>query len=148
MRSNNRELARRWFEEVWNERRVETIDELMAPGAVGGLEGAYIRGTEEFKAFRATLLRTFPDLRFELEGIVAEGDDVAVRWRATGTQQGEGFGIVATSVQVSFQGMSWLRFADGRIVQGSDSWNQGAVTEHLRAAAVAAAGSPSSRSIS
>jgi hypothetical protein len=37
-------LARRWFEEVWNQRRADTIDEMLAPDAVSHLETGLLRG--------------------------------------------------------------------------------------------------------
>ncbi len=36
--SNNAALARRWFAEVWNDRRDATVDELMHSEAVGHME--------------------------------------------------------------------------------------------------------------
>lgn len=50
-------LARRWFEEVWNQRRSETIDELMHADGHGHLEGGEVRGPAQFKAISAELLR-------------------------------------------------------------------------------------------
>jgi len=57
MSKETSELARRWFEEIWNERRVETIDELAHPECVGHHEGQPAsKGAEAFKTFRRQLL--------------------------------------------------------------------------------------------
>ena len=86
MATDNVTLARRWFEEVWNQRRTDTIDELVAPDGVCQSESGLLRGPEEFKAkAHAPFLAAFPDLRITVEGTVSEGDQVVVRWRATGT---------------------------------------------------------------
>jgi steroid delta-isomerase-like uncharacterized protein len=133
MSTKNAALARRWFEEVWNERRDATVEELMHSEAVGHMEGLEIRGPSEFLSARATLLQAFPDLRVEVDGIVAEGDDVVVRWSAKGTHRGEGLGSAASRKSAEFRGMSWLHFREGRIVEGWDAWNQGRLLQDLQA---------------
>lgn len=128
-------VARRWFEEVWNQRREATVHELMLPSGVGHLEGGTVQGVEQFLAMRALLLEAFPDLRITVEDLIAHGDDVAVRWNVTGTHRGASLGFSATHRPVAFRGMTWLRIQKGRIVEGWDAWNQGAVFAELRAAA-------------
>jgi predicted ester cyclase len=141
MSDHNRTLALRWFEEVWNQRRDATIDELLAPHARGHMEGAENQSPEQFKAARAALLSAFPDIRLVVEETVAEGDHVVLRWRATGTHRGEGLGFAGTGTRVEFRGMTWQRFEGGMIVEGWDSWNQGALMATLQAAAAAASSS-------
>ena len=133
--SANAALARRWFDDVWNTRRETTIAELLDPGAVGHLEGLMTRGVEDFMQARAFLLDAFPDFRITIDDMVSEGDNVAVRWEVTGTHRGDLLGVAATGKAVAFRGITWLRFADGRIVEGWDSWNQGRLMHELQAAA-------------
>ena len=132
MSETNRRLAVRWMQEVWNERREGTIEELLAEGGVGHLEGVETRGPAEFRRVRATLLSAFPDLRIAVDGTVAEGDSVVVRWSVTATHLGDGLGFPASLRAARFRGMTWLRFEGGRIVEGWDAWNQGALFEQLR----------------
>ena len=87
------QLSRRWFAEVWNERRTATIDELLSSEGVGHMETGDLYGIEPFKQVRDEFVAAVPDLVFTIEGIVGEGDDVVVRWLATGTHSGEGLGI-------------------------------------------------------
>jgi steroid delta-isomerase-like uncharacterized protein len=132
MIAENTTLARRWMREVWNERREETIDELLLPTSIGHMEGGDVVGPAGFRAVRAVLLDAVPDLRVVVEDAIAEGDAVALRWQATGTHRGGGFGFPATGRPVRVRGLSWLCFADGRLVEGWDSWNLGALLEELR----------------
>jgi steroid delta-isomerase-like uncharacterized protein len=129
----NAELARRWFEEVWNQRRDATVRELLAPGAPGHMEGMEIVGPEGFLQARAALLEAFPDIQVTVEATVGDGDDVVVRWSAQGSHRGDGLGIPATLRAVTFRGMSWMHFANGRIVEGWDAWNQGKLLQELTA---------------
>ena len=135
MSEENRRLATRWFEEVWNARREAMIDEVMRPDSLGHLEGKDILGPAEFKTQRAALLTAFPDLRVVVEATAADGDVVVVRWKAVGTHLGQGFGVQGTGAPVAFRGMTWFVIRAGQFIEGWDAWNQGALAESLREAA-------------
>jgi steroid delta-isomerase-like uncharacterized protein len=137
--SANTVLARRWFDDVWNKRREATITEMLDPGAVGHLEGLVTHGIDEFMSARGYLIGAFPDLHISVEDTASEGDNVAIRWSFTGTHRGDNLGIPATGKAVSFRGITWFRFANGRLVEGWDSWNQGRLMNELQAAAGKAA---------
>jgi predicted ester cyclase len=68
-----------------------------------------------------TLLRTaFPDIHYETEEVIAEGDKVAVRTTMTGTQTGPFFGIPPTGRRVRRvrqEQIHILRFVDGKAVE-------------------------------
>ena len=131
MSEQNRTLARRWFEEVWNQRNVDTVHELLHADAVGHMEGFETRGHDEFKKVRAGLLDAFPDMRLIVEDTVAEGEHVVVRWRAIGSHKGPGLGIPASGQAADFRGMTWLRFSNGKLVEGWDAWNMGGLLQKL-----------------
>jgi steroid delta-isomerase-like uncharacterized protein len=133
MGGENVGLARRWFEEVWNRRRTDTIDELLTDESISYSESGPLRGPQEFKArAHAVFLAAFPDLRLVVEGTVAEDDEVVVRWAATGTHAGDGLGFPPTGRRVSFRGMTWIRFRDGKMIEGRDCWNQEGLIQSLR----------------
>jgi steroid delta-isomerase-like uncharacterized protein len=116
----NTKIARRVFDEVWSRGRLELADELLAPDFVGhpiGLREPF-RGPEGAKEFIGRLREGFPDASWEIEELVAEGDRVAVRWVMTGTHDGEFMGIDPTEAQVRIDGMTFLHFEDGKIVEG------------------------------
>src|SRR5688500_18223591 len=109
MSAENKTVVRRWFEEVWNKGRVAAIDELLAPnGVVHGL-GEDMQGAAAFKPFHAAYRDAFPDVKIELEDIIAEGDKVAFRWSATATHKGNGLNFAATNRPVRFSGMGIIR---------------------------------------
>ncbi|HEX6097588.1 MAG TPA: ester cyclase [Thermoanaerobaculia bacterium] len=126
-------IARRWFDEVWNERRDDSVDELMSPDARGHIEGGEAHGPEDFRRMRAMFVAALPDVRIEVEDVVADGERAAVRWRAVGTHAGDGFGFPATRQQVHVRGTTWMVIRNGRIVEGWDTWNLGGLLESLRA---------------
>jgi DNA-binding CsgD family transcriptional regulator/predicted ester cyclase len=127
----NEAAALRWFDEVWNQRREETIDELWAPGAVGHVEGAPSITMLEFKDVRRELLTAFPDFHVEVISVIARDREVVLHWRLMGTHDGPGFGLRPTGKSIEEQGMTRFIFENGQVVEGWDSWNMGAMLNGL-----------------
>lgn len=73
MSEENKALMLRWFDEVWNQNRVETIDELFAADGVGhGLtDDKPINGPAEFKPFQAAFRGAFPDIEVVVKDLIA-----------------------------------------------------------------------------
>ena len=92
----NKELSRRWFEEVWNRRRVGAIDELFAADGVAHGLGEFGReplpGPAHFKMFWEKFCGAFPDLRITVEEVIGEGDFTSVRFFLSRHPSGRSFG--------------------------------------------------------
>jgi steroid delta-isomerase-like uncharacterized protein len=117
----NKALVQRWFEEVWNQKRVAAIDELLAGHSrLHGLGALPFDGPAAFKPFHAAFVDAFPDLNIHIDELVAEGDNVAARFTCTGTHTGPGLGIAPTNRRATFTGMTVVRVQDGRAVE---AWN-------------------------
>ena len=129
-----RELGRRWFEEVWNRRRDEAIEELMAPDAYGHVEGGEYREPPGFREMQDMFFSALSDVHIEIEDILSDGDRAAERWRATGNHSGEGFGFAPSQRGIDVRGTTWLVVRDGKIVEGWDTWNLHGMLEGLRTA--------------
>lgn len=130
MSTDNLAIVTRWFEEVWNGRKPETVDELLSPESVCHADEGPIYGVEEFKArMHAPFLLAFPDLRVAVEAAMSQGDQVAVRWAATGTHLGDGLGCPPSGQRAEFRGITWIRLGDGRLVEG---WQCSNIPEVLR----------------
>ncbi|HEV7868041.1 MAG TPA: ester cyclase [Chthoniobacteraceae bacterium] len=125
MSAQTRELARRWFEEVWNERRADTIEELVHPHCIGHHEGRMTRGSADLKVMRDQLLTMVADLRVVIEDICAEDDNAVVRWRFAGVSS------AGSRKPISFEGMTWLKFSEGKVIEGWDRWNQAAFLQQV-----------------
>jgi steroid delta-isomerase-like uncharacterized protein len=115
----------RWFEEVWNNRSEEAIDELFAEdGIANGLndaEGSPLRGPEGFKTLHRAFLAAYPDLNITVEDMISEGDKLAARCTVRATHTGEGLGILPTDQPVEFTGMTIVKIKDGKIIE---AWNE------------------------
>lgn len=126
MPSENETVVRRWFTEVWNEGRLESIDELFAPNAVayGLAEGGVddVHGPAEFRRFAQAMRAELGELRIEIEDVVTEGERVAARWTASARYHGTQFGP-ASGQPVRMTGMTMARIVDGQIVEGWNNWD-------------------------
>jgi steroid delta-isomerase-like uncharacterized protein len=58
------------------------------------------------------LLAAFPDIRMEVEDVIASGDKAVARIRVTGTHKGEFMGIPATGKSASVNLIDITRFGD------------------------------------
>jgi steroid delta-isomerase-like uncharacterized protein len=143
----NKSVVRRLFEDVWNKGSMPVADELFAPTYAHHDSSTpdVGRGPESEKK-RATLYRTaFPDVRFTIEDLIAEGETVTARWSCRGTHKGDLNGIAATGKQFNITGVSNARFTNGKMVEGWVNWDAlglmqqlGVVPELGKAKAVAA----------
>jgi len=150
MSEQNKTNVRRLFEEVWNKGYVPVADELFAPTYAHHDSSTpdVGRGPESEKK-RVTLYRNaFPDIRFTIEDMLAEGETVVARWSCRGTHKGELNGIAPTGKQFNINGISIARFTNGKMFEGFVNWDAlglmqqlGVVPELARAKAVAASAS-------
>ena len=74
-----------------------------------------IRTWSEHKAQLRGLRQSIPDLRFEIDELLVDGDRVAVRWTMRGTHQGKLLGLPATGRAFETKGHSLYHLVDGRV---------------------------------
>lgn len=119
----NKAIVRRFYEELWNERKVEIAGEIIAADCVthqlraGVDDGGTPRPPELIKKHVAAWLVGFPDLHFTIEQLFAEGDRVVSHSCMRGTHTGVWLGIAATHRKVSLPMMVIQRIAGGKIAE-------------------------------
>jgi predicted SnoaL-like aldol condensation-catalyzing enzyme len=81
----NKRKVRLFVEAVWNEGRLELVDELVAADYVGRVPRVKrgVRGPEGVRRLVSYGRRAHPDLYVKIEDQIAEDDRVATRWLAT-----------------------------------------------------------------
>jgi steroid delta-isomerase-like uncharacterized protein len=131
---DNKRIVRRFAEEIWNEKRLNRAEEIMAqdyvdhgalPGQAPGLEGFRRKGTMWVAAV--------PDLRVRTEDMFAEGDRVAVRWTAEGTHEGTLLGLPPSGRRFRFGGLSIFRVAEGKVAEQWEAWDTRDLLQQLGA---------------
>jgi ketosteroid isomerase-like protein len=81
-----KDLVRRHFQEIWNERNLDRCEELMAEDFTENAAAPFaasapgkVHGPSAMRATVQWLVSQFPDIHMEIESIIAEGDLVAAR---------------------------------------------------------------------
>lgn len=114
VQEKNKAVARRVFEEIFNQGKFEVATEIYAPDFVNhGLTRSV--GLKEDRDAAKGWLDAFPDMKMTVVLTVAEDDLVTVIWTATGTNTGQGNGLPATGKKGSMRGITVWRIVDGKI---------------------------------
>jgi predicted ester cyclase len=101
------------FNELENQGDMEGLFDLLAPGYVSHYNTGD-SSLEQNKEFWPTIWKAFPDIKFTIEHMVAEGDMVAIRETWTGTHKGEFKGIAPTGRKVTMVNTGIIRIANGK----------------------------------
>jgi predicted ester cyclase len=110
-------VARSYFEAI-GAQDLERMVSFYVPGGTGEIHGLVtLTAPDTYRAWFANLFAAFPDFRFEILDVVAEGEQAAVRWHATGTFDGTARfeGMDPTGAKVDLTGFDLLTIRDGKI---------------------------------
>jgi steroid delta-isomerase-like uncharacterized protein len=120
--NENKVLIRRFYEEVWGKGNLLVANEIFA--------GDYVRhdlrpttalpGPEGQSKIAADFRSAFPDLKIEVDLLVAEADLVVARWTMEGTNLGSWGGNEPTGKHARFSGVNFFRLSKGKVVE---IWN-------------------------
>jgi steroid delta-isomerase-like uncharacterized protein len=114
----NRAVIRRAYEELWNERNVDVVDELVAEDFLNhAAPPDRQRGRQGLKDVVRMFAAAFPDFRYEVEDVISEDDKIAVRDVFTGTHRGDFMGIPPTGNRVAMEAIHIYRFSAGKLAE-------------------------------
>jgi len=85
----NKAVARRWAEDLWNHGDLATADEIFAPTAIcySPVRSKPDNGPTAYKERVVGFRQAFPDIRFTMDDTIAEEDRVVTRWTGRGTHR-------------------------------------------------------------
>jgi steroid delta-isomerase-like uncharacterized protein len=114
----NKDVIRRFFDEMWNPWDFAKADELLAPDMVfKGSLGDELTGRAAFRTYMRKVQSAFPDFHNSIVQISAEDDRVMARTLYRGTHRGEIFGLLPTGKQISYAGAAFFRIRDGQVIE-------------------------------
>lgn len=115
---DNKRLVEQAFARLFSRGELALADELVGEDFLNhDAPPEAPRGPAGLK-FIVTMLRTaFPDIHYDTEEVIAEGDKVVARTTMSGTHRGPFFGIAPTGRRVVQEQIHILRFAGGKAVE-------------------------------
>jgi len=119
----NKEIVRRFVEEMWNGRKLDVADEIISPDCTthqlrGGADASGAPRTPELvKREAQAWLAAFPDLQFRIEQMIAADDRVVSHFILSGTHAGTWNGVAATNKKISVPMMTIHRIGNGKIIE-------------------------------
>jgi predicted ester cyclase len=128
-------VARAYFEAV-GERDLERMVSFYEPGGTGEIHGLVsLTAPDTYRSWFGNLFAAFPDFHFEILDLVAEGEQAAVRWHATGTFNGTTRfeGMEPTGARVDLTGFDLLRIRNGKIHRNDAYMNGAQMAQQLGA---------------
>lgn len=111
----NKALVRRLIEEAWNQGNIAVIDELLSPDYRLHIDAPGATNREGYKQAVSMYRAAFPDFRFVIEDMIAEGEKVVIRATMSGTQEGEFMGNAPTGKKLTMTAISIRHLKEGKI---------------------------------
>jgi C-1 hydroxylase len=128
----NKAIIRRMIE-AFNKRDLASLDKLIAADYIDHYH--QLRSLKKYKQFGTRLLRAFPDWHEDVEDLVAEGNKVCLRFKATGKHTGRfEFGkvrLAPTGKKITGTGVLAYRIANGKIAEAWGASNLLEIYEKL-----------------
>jgi len=116
--STTEQVARAYFDRV-KARDPDGMMEFWVPGKGADIHGvAKLVAPEGYRAWFSNLFAAVPDMEFQVEDVITEGDKAAVRWRARGTFTGDARleGFDANGAEIEMVGVDLVTVEDGKLV--------------------------------
>jgi steroid delta-isomerase-like uncharacterized protein len=116
--TRNRTQVHNYIEQIWNQHDPDALESLVTPNF-----RRHLGPTQESidaagqKARIAMFQKAFPDLHFDVQDIVAEGDRAVFRVIVRGTHQAELFGVPKTGAKIQIEAVDVARLEDGKIAE-------------------------------
>jgi predicted ester cyclase len=107
--------------EAVNKQDLSLLDDFLAPDY--GNKTLKLKGREDLKKLLRVQYEGFPDVHRTIEDIIAEGDQVWVHVKITGTHTGNYRGLAPTGKKIVVVAVPTYRVVDGKIVEGWSVWD-------------------------
>jgi len=123
--ADHKTIARYFISEAFSTGNLAPADEWIAPNFVNHDPGAppLPAGPEGYKQLASGYRAAFPDLQITIDEPLAEGNKVAGRWTARGSNTGSLQGMPPTGKQMIVSGTSILTFAGGKVAEHHTNWD-------------------------
>ncbi len=118
MGTDPRSIVRRCFEDIVAHGDLAVAEQVLADDVVfHTANGTVLRGKREFQHFAQQMREAFPDLRFEIEEEISDGERVATRYTMRGTFESTLMGLLPNGEEFAVGGIDTFRLNEGKIAE-------------------------------
>lgn len=132
VREIQKRLVHRVIEEVWDQKKLNTVDELFAADVTLHFDGETTQGRDKLRQLIGVWQIGFPDICHKIEDILHSDDKVTVRWHGEGTHLGMFLGMFPTNRKMHYFGITTFRVSEGKFAEIWLSTNMQRVMETLK----------------
>jgi steroid delta-isomerase-like uncharacterized protein len=118
MEDTNLAQMKKFYTDVINQGKFDLLDQLCTENFIEHEELPGVKPNREgVKQFFQMYRKAFPDLKFEIEQMIAKDDKVVTYITITGTHKAEFMGVPASGKKINLKGIDIVRFKNGRAVE-------------------------------
>lgn len=128
----NKAVARAFIERVFQANDPTALDELATEDFTPHTFGSMPPGREPMRQAQARVHAALSDVQFRVEDVIAEGDEVAVRLTASGTQTGPFMGLPPSGRRYAIPEIHIFRVRDGRVSEHWHAFDSATLLAQLR----------------
>lgn len=125
-------LVTRLFEEVWNKKQLQLIDEIFSEDFLLHAGDSELKGRSNIHNLLQEWQTAFPDIHHTVEDIVQEDDKVVVRWKGEGTQKGPFSGLLPTGNKMQYRGITLFKVSQNHFCECWIGVNLLELMDHLK----------------
>lgn len=133
---SNESILRAFMQRIWNEKKFDEIPHYVAESYKINLdnadpwEGKSLNHAEFIERLNFSFC-SFPDIHFEIQSAISDGEHVAITWVMTGTNTGEIGGYPPTNQKIRANGVTLYHFRDGKICGHTQVYDRTSIMKQL-----------------
>ena len=113
----NKAVVTRYWMELWSDKHDEIVDEIISETVVFHFPPGQAHQPASMHEWLKSSRVAFPDVRFRIHELIAEGNLVVCRWSYQATHTGTFLGQAASGRIVTDQGINIFRLEGGKIAE-------------------------------
>ncbi len=133
MSDENKTIARKLFEDAWNIGQMDELETLVSTSCRfhDPVFPSMAPGVDSLRQHIRLYRNAFPDLKYTIDDVIAERNEVVVHWTMRGTQRNSFLGMAPTHRTASISGTTIDRIENRKIVEQWSEWNLLSLMEQL-----------------
>ena len=133
LEQSNIALLKLFVKEIWNDQRIENIQNFLSPDIVIHHEHEQFKGIDTWKSeFYGTLIKSIMNIRMEVEDIIAKDEHIVARWNIKGIFNAELNGVLPSGEMIEINGMTWVRIVNNKVVETWTNMNMTYLLKQLQ----------------